>query len=237
MHIQVTKLINIKRVTLLLMIVFLCSGCSSEIYYKFDNDKIESKITLEYTADEYRDYIKNSEAGVFDDGTLSNNDVKNKSLELFNSYKISSLKDNSGSVYTGELTSNNDKFKYVYSYDYKYSDFKNNSVLNECFLSPVIKEDSGAYYFALYGDFTCRYTPNMKLVIEGKDRLLNSNSKNVKNGRAEWTINEDMNDIYFAISKTSISKTPMKGLYIFGGIVLTIVIVIVCYLIKRAREY
>ena len=45
-----TKFINFKKITLLLLVIILCSGCSSELYYKFDQDKIDSTITIKYNS-------------------------------------------------------------------------------------------------------------------------------------------------------------------------------------------
>ena len=236
MHIQAIKHFNFKTIFLLFLIVILCSGCSSELYYKFDDEKIESKITINYNSYEFKDYIKNSEASLDMNDNMTNSDIKMNSEEIFNAYKINSFKDNDFYQYSGNLTQDNDKFTYVYNYEYKYKEFKNNNIFNNCFLSPVIKEDKDAYYFALYGDFTCRYVDGMKLVIDAPRKLLSSNSSDEKNGKATWTINQTKNDIYFAISKKDVSTNTFTKIYIIGGVVLGIVTIITLFLCKKAKE-
>ena len=88
MHIQVIKHFNFKTIFLLFLIVILCSGCSSELYYKFDDEKIESKIAINYNSDEFKDYIKNSEASLDMNDNMTNSDIKMNSEEIFNAYKI-----------------------------------------------------------------------------------------------------------------------------------------------------
>lgn len=233
MHIQAIK--HIKNFSLLLMIIILCSGCSSELYYKFDEDKIESKITIEYNSEEFKNYLKNTEGGL-ENKNYTDLEIKMNSEEMFNSYKINGFKDNDFKQYSGKLTQNNDKYTYVYNFEYKYNEFKNNNIFNNCFLSPVIKEDKDAYYFALYGDFTCRYSEGMKLVIDAPGKLLSSNSNDVKNGKAIWTIDQTKNDIYFAISKKDISSSALNKLYIVGGVVLGIVTIITIFLYKKVKN-
>lgn len=234
MHIQVTK--YIKKATFLILVILFCSGCSSELYYKFDEDKIESTITIKYTTDEFNNYIKNSEASLQMNTNMTDSEVKMNSEEMFESYKINSFKDNDFKQYSGKLTQDNNKFTYIYNYEYKYKEFKNNNIFNNCFLSPVIKEDNDAYYFALYGDFTCRYNEGMKLVIDAPGKLLSSNSKDVKNDKATWTIDQTKNDIYFSISKKDISNNLFTKIYIVGGVVLGIVTIITVFLIKKVRS-
>lgn len=234
MHIQVTE--YIKKAAFLILVILFCSGCSSELYYKFDEDKIESTITIKYTTDEFNNYIKNSEASLQMNTNMTDSEVKMNSEEMFESYKINSFKDNDFKQYSGKLTQDNNKFTYIYNYEYKYKEFKNNNIFNNCFLSPVIKEDNDAYYFALYGDFTCRYNEGMKLVIDAPGKLLSSNSKDVKNDKATWTIDQTKNDIYFSISKKDISNNLFNKIYIVGGVVLGIVTIITIFLIKKVRS-
>ena len=43
---QVTKFLKIKELFLFLFIIVLCTGCTSEIYYNFGENDIDSKIFL-----------------------------------------------------------------------------------------------------------------------------------------------------------------------------------------------
>lgn len=237
MNIQVTKFLNLKKILLLLLIIVLCSGCSSELYYKFDDDKVNSKIIIEYNSEEFKNYMKNIENGSKSDDNMTNSEIKNKSEKLFESYKINSFKDNDFYQYNGNLTQDNDKFTYVYSFDYKYNEFMSSNIFNNCFSAPVIREDENAYYYALYGDYTCRYSDEMKFVVDAPDKLLTSNSDDVKNGKATWTINQLKNDIYFSISKTKVSNNNIfNKIYIIGGVILGIIFIITLFLYKKIKE-
>ncbi len=236
MDLQATKFLNLKKLSLLLFVIILCSGCSSELYYKFDEDKIESRITIEYNSDEYKTYIKNSESNANANTNITNSEIKTRSEEMFENYKIDSFKDNDFYQYSGKLTQDNDKFTYVYTFEYKYKEFANNNIFNNCFMSPVIKEDDEAYYFALYGDFTCRYSDGMKFVIDAPGKLLSSNSSDEKNGKATWTINQEKNDIYFSISKSSSSSNAFNKIYIIGGVVLGIIMIVTLFLYKKIKN-
>lgn len=229
---QVTKFLKFKELFLILLIVVLCTGCTSEIYYNFGEEDIESKITIKYNTNEYTKYVNDTEEDLMLDRTYTNYQVKTGSERLFNENRINSFTNIDTYKYTGKLTQNNDDFTYIYSYKYKYNDFKNNSIFNDCFSIKFIKEDDEAYYYSLSGYYTCRYVEGLQLKIEAKDKLLNSNSKNVNGDTATWTINQEDNNIYFAISKNDVSF-GISGWYIAGGVIIGLLLIVTLFLYKK----
>ena len=230
----VTRLVNLKKLVLLLIVVLLCSGCSGELYYNFGENKIESKFKIEYNTNEFNDYINNTEAN--NNLNLNDSEVKSNSEMLFSSYKIAAFKDMDTYTYQGNLEKKIDKFTYTYTYDYNYNDFKNNNIFNSCFSAPIIKEDSNAYYYTLYGDYTCRYAEGMKLIIDAPNKLLNSNSSDVQGSKATWVIKQEANDIYFSISKDKSSGNFLNKIYIVAGVFLGIMIVITLFLVNKLKN-
>lgn len=229
---QVTRFLKFIELFLLLVIVILCTGCTSEIYYNFGEDGIDSKITIKYNANEYTKYANDTDEGLLIDRTYTNYQVKTGSEKLFNENKINSFANMDNYKYSGKLTQNNNDFIYEYTYKYKYDEFKNNNIFNNCFSIKFIREDDEAYYYSLSGYYTCRYVNGMQFKIEAKDKLLNSNSKNVDGDTATWTINQEDNNIYFAISKDKVGS-GFNGWYITGGVVIGILLVATLFLYKK----
>lgn len=229
---QVTRFLKFIELFLLLVIVILCTGCTSEIYYNFGEDGIDSKITIKYNANEYTKYANDTDEGLLIDRTYTNYQVKNGSEKLFNENKINSFANMDNYKYSGKLTQNNNDFIYEYTYKYKYDEFKNNNIFNNCFSIKFIREDDEAYYYSLSGYYTCRYVNGMQFKIEAKDKLLNSNSKNVEGDTATWTINQEDNNIYFAISKDKVGS-GFNGWYITGGVLIGILLVATLFLYKK----
>lgn len=229
---QVTRFLKFIELFLLLVIVILCTGCTSEIYYNFGEDGIDSKITIKYNANEYTKYANDTDEGLLIDRTYTNYQVKTGSEKLFNENKINSFANMDNYKYSGKLTQNNNDFIYEYTYKYKYDEFKNNNIFNNCFSIKFIREDDEAYYYSLSGYYTCRYVNGMQFKIEAKDKLLNSNSKNVEGDTATWTINQEDNNIYFAISKDKVGS-GFNGWYITGGALIGILLVATLFLYKK----
>lgn len=229
---QVTRFLKFRELFLLLFIVILCTGCTSEIYYNFGEDGIDSKITIKYNANEYTKYVNDTDEGLLIDRTYTNYQVKTGSEKLFNENKINSFANMDNYKYSGKLTQSNNDFIYEYTYKYKYDEFKNNNIFNNCFSIKFIREDDEAYYYSLSGYYTCRYVNGMQFKIEAKDKLLNSNSKNVEGDTATWTINQEDNNIYFSISKDKVGS-GFNGWYITGGVIIGILLVATLFLYKK----
>ena len=229
---QVTKFLKFKELFLFLFIIALCTGCTSEIYYNFGENDIESKITIKYNVDEYTKYVNDTDEDLMINRKYTNYQVKTGSEKLFNENKINSFANVDTYKYSGKLTQNNDNFIYEYTYKYKYNDFKNNNIFNNCFSIKFIREDDEAYYYNLSGYYTCRYVEGMQFKIKAKDKLLNTNSKNVDGDIATWTINQEDNNIYFAISKDKV-VSGLNGWYITGGVIILILFVATLFLYKK----
>lgn len=229
---QVTKLLKFKELFLLVFVIILCTGCTSEIYYNFGEDGVDSKITIKYNANEYTKYVNDTDEGLLIDRTYTNYQVKTGSEKLFNENKINSFANMDTYKYDGKLTQNNNDFIYEYTYKYKYDEFKNNNIFNNCFSIKYIRDDDEAYYYSLSGYYTCRYVEGMQFKIEAKDKLLNTNSKNVNGDTATWTIDQEDNNIYFAISKDKVGS-GISGWYIASGVIIGILLVITLFLYKK----
>lgn len=229
---QVTKLLKFKELFLLVFVIILCTGCTSEIYYNFGEDGIDSKITIKYNASEYTKYVNDTDEEFNVNRTYTSYQVKTGSEKLFDENKINSFANMDTYKYDGKLTQNNNDFIYEYTYKYKYDEFKNNNIFNNCFSIKYIRDDDEAYYYSLSGYYTCRYVEGMQFKIEAKDKLLNTNSKNVNGDTATWTIDQEDNNIYFAISKDKVGS-GISGWYIASGVVIGILLVATLFLYNK----
>ena len=115
MDMQVTKFLKFKELFLFLFIIALCTGCTSEIYYNFGENDIESKITIKYNVDEYTKYVNETDEDLMINRKYTNYQVKTGSEKLFNENKINSFSNVDAYKYSGKLTQNNDNFVYEYT--------------------------------------------------------------------------------------------------------------------------
>lgn len=229
---QVTKLLKFKELFLLVFVIILCTGCTSEIYYNFGEDGVDSKITIKYNVSEYTKYVNDTDEEFNVNRTYTSYQVKTGSEKLFDENKINSFANMDTYKYDGKLTQNNNDFIYEYTYKYKYDEFKNNNIFNNCFSIKYIRDDDEAYYYSLSGYYTCRYVEGMQFKIEAKDKLLNTNSKNVNGDTATWTIDQEDNNIYFSISKDKVGS-GISGWYIASGVVIGILLVATLFLYNK----
>ena len=79
---------------------------------------------------------------------------------------------------------------------------------------------------------TDREVTSSLMLVWLKDKLLNTNSKNVDGDIATWTINQEDNNIYFAISKDKV-VSGLNGWYITGGVIILILFVATLFLYKK----
>lgn len=231
---QVIKLVDIKKIILLFLVIIMCSGCQSNIYYNFNDEGVESKIVIKYDSKEFSSYLQNIETGL--SKSYSNDEVNTLSKNTFDSYKIKSFYYSDDLTYDGNLIQDNNNFTYEYLYNYEYENFKDNSIFNSCFEIKIINEDENSYYYSLSGKYTCRYVDGLQFIVKAKNRLVNTNSRNVSDDVAKWIIDQENNDIYFAIGKTAVIKNDMSNVYIWGGVVASVLLIITLFLYKKIEN-
>lgn len=214
---------------ILILTLFLATGCQLELEYDFNENDIASNVSISFILEDYKNYYKNNISPDID--TITNdmfissakNDINN-SLKAFNN-------DNPANYTQTESSSNNNVYDAKYKYAYDYSNFKDNYILNYCFENFNVIENDEIYYYSLSGTSICK---DATLIISSPHKMVNNNADSNNNGKYSWKINSNDNDIHFSISK---NNTISNNISIIKIISISIVIIlgIVAYFILNKR--
>ena len=212
-----------KKLIFVFLMLFCLTGCDNSVEFDFEED-INAKVSLSFTIDEYKRSI--NEENLDDEEAKS---IIESMIEFRNAFTIpySDLFEEKSYVNNGNY------YNAIYEYTYKYSNFKNNSVLNNCFEYFGVEEDENNLYIIAKGESKCA---PFKMIVKADDRMISSN-ENIKQGNEYiWNIQELNNDIYIAISKTEIVSSSFNVLNLIYFITAIVIGVVTFILNKKFRE-
>jgi len=218
-----------KKYLIIISLLLILTGCESTIKYDFKGDSITSEVTINFTLDEYRSYANNYFGNDFGEETK---EVLEESINSYRNNMNAFINNDSIKYNENYFTINNDNYSAKYTYTYNYVNFNRNNMLNYCFEIFNTYEDDNAYYVNLSGESYCT---NSKLVITANN-MLNNNSNNISNNTYIWTIKEQNNDIYFAISKKELNTNSFNMYYLIYVLVALILGIILYFLNKKYKR-
>lgn len=217
-----------KKIVIIFLLLFCLTGCANNVELDFNED-IKAKVSLSFTLDEYKTHSEEK--------NLSDAEAKSR-IESLIEFR-NAFTDPYSDLFEEKSFENNGKYyKGVYEYTYTYSNFNDNSVLNNCFEYFGVEEDEESIYILAKGESKCA---PFDLIVKADDRMLSSN-ENDKDGELYiWNIQKLNNDIYMAISKTAIDKTEkehnlfsvMDIIYLLVALIIAIVALVLKKKIKN----
>lgn len=189
-----------KKIVFIFLMLLCLTGCDNSVEFNFDKD-IKTKVSLSFNLDEYKARL--------DEKNLSDEEVKAQ-IESMIDFRNAFTDPYSDLFEEKSFVNNGKNYKGVYEYTYTYSNFNDNSILNNCFENFGVEEDKDRLYIFAEGKSKCA---PFKLIVKADDRMISSN-ENVKDGNLYiWNIEEQNNDIYMSISKTTTNKTEIEPSY------------------------
>lgn len=189
-----------KKIVFIFLMLLCLTGCDNSVEFNFDKD-IKTKVSLSFNLDEYKARL--------DEKNLSDEEVKAQ-IESMIDFRNAFTDPYSDLFEEKSFVNNGKNYKGVYEYTYTYSNFNDNSILNNCFENFGVEEDKDRLYIFAEGKSKCA---PFKLIVKADDRMISSN-ENVKDGNLYiWNIEEQDNDIYMSISKTTTNKTKIEPSY------------------------
>lgn len=184
-----------KKIVFIFLMLFFLTGCANSVELDFKED-IKARINLSFTLDEFKARLN--------EPNLSDAEAKSR-IESIRSFRNAFTDPYSDLLEEKNFGNNGRKYVGVYEYTYSYSNFYDNSVLNNCFESFGVKEDKERLYVFAEGKSKCG---PFKLIVKADDRMISSNENSKDENQYVWNVKEENNDIYMAISKTT--KTKIK---------------------------
>lgn len=127
---------------------------------------------------------------------------------------------------------NDDNYTLVkFTQDYKYSDYKDSFILNNCYENVGVKEDNSYISLLLKDTFTCFRDLNININIGGSNLIKTS----LEDNKLSITKLSDAKDIAVDISKYTmeLSKVNFTSIYIAIGIILAIFVIIILIALKK----
>ena len=181
-----------KIVFIFLMLLFL-TACNNSVELEIDED-IKTKVNLSFTLEEYKAHSN--------EPNLSDAEARAR-IQSIIEFRNAFTDPYSDLFEEKSFATNGKQYKGVYQYTYTYSNFNDNSILNNCFESFGVKEEEGSLYIFAEGKSKCA---PFKLIVKTDDRMISSNEDNKDGNQYIWNVKETNNDIYMAISKTIVNK-------------------------------
>lgn len=224
-----------KKIILLIALIFIVTGCTNTITYEFTNKGITSTIEMEFTKQEFEDYYSstgghsnqhfNAEESIDDLIEKGHTDLgvmaleKNSNFEYYNSI---------------EYKKENGVYKYIYDYDFTYDNFKDNYYLNDCFEFFSTSEDDNYYHYRISGNFTCDNLDSFEIKVKADNRTINSNSEEIEDDIHTWNIEKEDNEITFSIAKeVGVSKSKTFSTIQIIGLFLLIILVVLSFVFYK----
>lgn len=203
---------------LILILLFLLCGCTSEYQLKINGDKIEENVKIS---------INNSE--IKEEELAPDMSIKSKeSIEYLKTSDLYPVINNKKDVYEKEVTDVDNVTTINLKYLYKNDQFLNSKIINECFEKKNIKIDKGKISIHLSGKFSClenEYNSlNFKIVTNNKVESANIDY-GIFDNEYVWEIsNSNKDNVDIQISLLTDSKYQYYGARILGIFLIVIVV-------------
>ena len=163
---------------LLIVLLFIISGCSAEYNLTISDDEIKEKFTSVINKNEIPTYVKSSDpyAPEFDD-----------QLTPFIENEQHPFLDNNDIIYDKEVVEEDTYRKVTYKYKYKKEEFINSYVMKYCFEN-VQYDYQNNYNINLSGAFYCLRSDSLDINIITKSKVISNNADFKKGNTYTWHI-------------------------------------------------
>lgn len=203
-----------KKLLILILFLFIITGCSAEYTLDFSNKEIKENINIT---------ILDSDIPKSDPNSLIEPDdritpfIKGEQYPVFNNKDITYNKkvDKNGNITTIKL-----------DYNYTHQKFKNSTVYKTCFENASFESERKNYVLNFSGSFYCLYGKEIKINIKTNNKVNSHNADKVSGNTYTWIVNQknvDDTNILMDISKES--KIIDMVAYIILGIALVVIII------------
>ena len=204
-----------KKLIILLVMIFLLTGCEASYDLQISDYSIDEKITINVPS------------------SLDSNS-KSIIMDYIESEAYPFLGDRKDDIfYDIFLEDTNNGYKYTLNYKYKNNEIKKSKIINECFSNAYINETDEYYMFSLTGKFQCMNKNKKVLINVNTSNTMHDHNadKNEILNRYTWEIteeNKDNVDIKFVVIKDDYQNTPVKkASNFFINIIFTLVIALI----------
>lgn len=183
----------------ILICILLCCGCKARYEIKFNDNKIDDRLSVTYS----------------------------KNDEIFRSFVSEPILAIDNVPYDLNENNTGDYVNLNYTHSFSVDEYSKARIPSSCFTNYNFIEEDNKYYFVIDGDFLCRhiaynYFDSLDIVISTNHVVIENNAGEVKNGKYIWHVNPDDEtfSLRFIISKSV--KNENSKYYLLGFSVLFI---------------
>lgn len=159
---------------LILLSVFLLTGCSVEYNLNFNDEKLEENISIILSGDSYNDVA----------------------IEQLKKEKVFAIYDGIGKEeYDITFKDNNDIFTSNYKHTYSLEDYNRGTIINQCYDAIGFAKNEDEYMLTTSNEFRCLYynymdVDSVKISITTNHKVVSNNADMVEKNTYIWEINE-----------------------------------------------
>lgn len=221
-----------KRLILLILPILIVTGCSNEYNLTFVDDELnEEIISTIYSSDI---------------PTLTADDIK-FGLELddpvtpFIEMDQYPFPGNEKIKYDKTVEKNGSKTTVTLKHSYTVKEYREGTVLNNCFSEGGIGEDDENYYFSIIGKFYCMYNGDVLVNFTTDKKVVSHNADSVSGNTYTWKINEENYknvNINIQLSKgvAEAKRTRANMLLMIIGLIILLIGLIVYMKIRKNQK-
>ena len=218
---------NVKKI-LLIVTIFLLTGCTATYNLTIDEDVIKENVNV------------NIPTELIDEDELSFQ-VDNSDIVYFNGKQ----------KYNTKLTNNYDKYLINYKFEHKLNDYSNSKFVIQCYQNTNLEETDDQIKLATSNEFKCIkmydgvYLNSAQINITTDLKVLENNADEINGNTYTWNINEENytnKPINITMQKKIGIKSVVKSLegnsaskdlfIIYGGLALLLGLIILLVTIK-----
>lgn len=216
-----------KVIMVLVIFVFILTGCSSEYNLEINNSKIKENIKVEILDADIPKEVPGIDVELNDRITPF---INNNQYPIFNNTKIK---------YKKKVTKVGDLTKVTLNHTYTHDEFRNSNTFKTCFENAEFKKTRKGYDLNFSGSFYCLYGDSIKINVKTNNKVINHNADKVSGNVYTWVINDNNVknvDINLSLSKQSALITPL--LYVIASAIFLVISVFAYrfYKIYKAKD-
>lgn len=204
-----------KNIFILILSLFLITGCTSEYNLEFSNGKIKENIVVNISNSDIPPKTTDIVAEVDDRITPF---IENDQYPFMN---------NTNKKYSKKVENTEAGTRVTMNYTYSHNEYKNSVAYNMCFEDSTFNENRNDYDLNFTGKFFCQYSEEVIINIKTNNEVISNNADKVEGNTYTWVINDTNRDnvnINIKISKKS--KITNNVIYVILGVILIILIVL-----------
>lgn len=213
-----------KKKFLLLFILIILSGCSSQYNIKITSDQIEENIYLEIDKSMIETYV--SDEVEPDDQIMPF--INGKQYPFLGNYS---------KTYNKEVTEDDSYYYVALNYSFTPENYGESVAISGCFENYEYINDDDYYEINLSGSFYCLYGDSLEINISTPNVVDKNNAMSKSGDTYTWVIDSsNVDDVEISIKVLKQTKVSYYGIRLFLGLFAIVVVMIAIFIFVKVSN-